>query len=170
MNRKYGMALLCLAISLCCNAQQFHFQKLKETDSAEIARQIPRLAIEVLEKYHDTGNHQEYFNRVFRLQILAGRYADALISMATLRNKSKDSLLYKQHELFAQAKLKQETSHSFFSEAYRPLFHRVFAGLSSKDAVRFSLLFITRSGINEVKKDFSQSLADAHKNDSLDLK
>ena len=166
------MALLCLLISFCCHAQRIRFQKLNETDSAEIARKMPVLANEVLAKYQDTENHKNYLDDVFRLQILAGKYTDALTSIADLRGISKngDPQLYKQHELFVQTKLKQTSAGLSFNEAYKPLFISLFSGLDNKDAVHFSLAFITRSGINEVKKDFTQSLTDANKNDSLDIK
>jgi len=172
MNRKHCMASLCLLISFCCHAQRIHFQKLNETDSVAIARQMPVLANEVLAQYQHTADQKNYLDDVFRLQILAGRYTDAFKSIANLRGLSKngDQLLYKQHELFAQTKLKQASGYVSFSEIYRPMFRNMFAGLSNKDAVHFSLAFITRSGINEVKKDFTQSLTDANKNDSLDIK
>lgn len=172
MNRKSCMALLCLLISFCCQAQRIHFQKLNETDSVEIARRMPILANEVLAKYPQIGDQKNDLNDVFRLQILAGKYADALVNITTLRKASKngDQQLYKQYELFAQTKLKQASTGLSFSEVYKPLFRDVFSGLNNKEAVHFSVVFITRSGIGQVKKDFIGALTDANKNDSLDIK
>lgn len=172
MNRKHCMTLLCLLISFCCHAQRIHFQKLSEIDSISIARQMPVLANEVLAKYQQAGDQKDYLNDVFQLQILAGRYTDALVSITNLRgiSKTNDQLLYKQHELLVQTRLKQASSNFSFSEAYKPLFRNMFSGLNNKDAVRFSLAFITRSGISQVKKDFAEALTKAENNDNLDIK
>jgi putative CocE/NonD family hydrolase len=170
MNRKLCMAFLCLIITNYCIGQQPYFPKLTATDSITIARQIPVLATEVLLKYKDQGNQKSYFDDLFRLQILAKDYADARFSINRLRVDSKTkNLLYIQHELFLETKLKQHRTNTSFKTAFDELFSNLFKSLDDKSAYKSYNSFASNDGLDELKSDFKNSLAAVHKKDSLSI-
>lgn len=175
MNRKICMALLCLITANYCLAQQFYFPKLNTGDSTSIAAQMPRLAAEILSKYKSPDDPETYLNNLFRLQMVAGKYADANATIASLRAASKtkgqefSSLLYIQYELYDNAKISQAATNKSFEECFTELFLNLFNKLDDKSSLRISTAFITRNGINELKDNFQKSLTDAQQKDSLDI-
>lgn len=176
MNRYIYVVMLWLFTAFNCRAKQMNAQKLNINDSLTTAKQIPLLAANILSKYKDTGDRKTYLNNIFRLQILAGRYADAIGSIKSLRDISGADdpkfahLLYVQHELFAQAKLKQTGSKSVFKTIYAVLFNTLFIRATNKEAYHIYTAFITRSGIDELKNDLKRSSTELLQNNNLSLK
>ena len=171
MSRKLCVALLCLILASCCQAQQFYFPKINTNDSVEIAKEMPVFAAAVLLKYKDQGDKKTYLDNLFRLQILAEKYAGADETIASLRTISagKDPvhLLYIQHELFSRAE--STSTREFFKTVFAQLFRSFFKGVDDKSAYHSYTAFITRDGIDDLKNDFQSSLSDAQKKDSLDI-
>jgi len=170
MNRKLCMALLCLIITNYCIGQQSYFPKPTATDSITLARQMPVLATEILSKYKNQGDQKNYLDDLFRLQILAGDYADARFSINRLRADLKaTNLLYIQHQLFLEAKLKQHANNASFKTAFDELFSNMFKGLDDKSAYKSYNSFASNDGIDELKSDFQNSLTVTQKKDSLSI-
>src|SRR5436305_14163710 len=71
---------LCLA-ALPCAAQSFDFPGPAAPDPAALATAMPKLAGEVLAAYRDGDRRTDLDNR-FRLQIVAGRPAEAIATLA----------------------------------------------------------------------------------------
>src|SRR6478672_5090024 len=65
-------------------AQPFDFPGAAATDPAVLATAMPKLAGDVLAVYRDGDRRTDLDNR-FRLQIAAGRYGEAIETLATLR-------------------------------------------------------------------------------------
>ncbi len=174
MNRKITcMALLCLITAHYCRAQRFYFPKISANDSAAIARQMPRLAAEILSRYNGERDKMAYLDNLFRLQTIAGKYGDANKTIILLRAASKtgspqsNSLLYIQHELFNKAK--QTPPDTSFKTAFTGLFRKLFKSLDDKSAYHIYTAFMTRNGIGGLKSDFDNTLTATRQTDSLDI-
>jgi putative CocE/NonD family hydrolase len=174
MTRKLCMALLCLILTNCCRAQQFYFPKIQTDDSVAIAEQMPVFANQVLLKYKSHDDQKSQLNHLFRLQTLAGKYADAKVTIASLRSLSNTNdpyanLLYKQHELFSDAKQEQTSNNTAFKTVFAQLFRNFVKGLDDKSAYRSYTAFMTRGGIDDLKNNFQNTLSEEQKKDSLDI-
>lgn len=87
-------------------AQQFSLSPAELADTA-LDASMPRLAVEVLAQYKDT-NRLRYLDNRFRLEFLLGRYADAVETLASLRQAQTDTTavaraLYVQYDILASA-------------------------------------------------------------------
>ena len=74
---------LCL-VALPCAAQQFDFPSGATEDPAALSKSMPGLAREVIAVYREDDRRQ-YLDNLFRLQMVAGQYAEANESLASLR-------------------------------------------------------------------------------------
>ncbi len=83
MRKLLGLVVLSLSAAVCAPAQQLDFTQAATADPAELAKAMPLLAKAVIAAYHDE-DRGKYLDNLFRLQIVAGRYADALRTLATL--------------------------------------------------------------------------------------
>lgn len=72
-----------LAAAVSSAAQQFDFPQATVEDPAALTRSMNRLAGEVLSAYRE-DDRDRYLDNLFRLQLVAGRYADAVKSLAGL--------------------------------------------------------------------------------------
>ncbi|MGN6394154.1 MAG: CocE/NonD family hydrolase [Mucilaginibacter sp.] len=175
MNKKLCMALLCLIVAAVCHGQQFYFPKIDTSDNPTTAKQIARLASRVIAKYHSAGNKIVYLSNLFRLQMAAGKHAEAITAISTLRELSKNSgtpnpeLLSVQYELFSRAKIDEEKKAETFDKAFATHFGHLMRGLDDKTAVYISSAFLTRNGIAELKDNYYAALRQALAKDSISL-
>jgi putative CocE/NonD family hydrolase len=72
-----------LAPTRATRAQQFDFPPSARTDTAALTRSIPKLASDVLAAYRE-NDRRIYLSNRFRLETVAGRYANALETLAAL--------------------------------------------------------------------------------------
>ncbi|MCO5947728.1 CocE/NonD family hydrolase [Mucilaginibacter flavidus] len=176
MNRKLCMALLCLIISAFSRAQNVYFPQINSTDSIAIAKQMQVLANEVINQYQTNDDKKAHLDNLFKLQIIAGKYTEALNSIAALRQIAKTdgtqypTVLYAQYELFCQAELAKQTNGIPFKQSFYGLAGDFFRTLDDKSAVSLSFSFTSRSGISDLKSDFKSGLVKQQQKDSLDIK
>ncbi|MEO6979295.1 MAG: CocE/NonD family hydrolase, partial [Mucilaginibacter sp.] len=136
---------------------------------------MPVLANDVIDKYKTGGNKKSYLDNLFKLQMVAGKYADALISITSLRQiASTDgtqfpAILYAQYELFCRAKIAQQSNGAMFKQAFSALAGSFFNKLDDKGALYVSLAFTTRNGVSELKTDFNQAFPKPASKDSLSI-
>src|SRR5215218_6160227 len=78
-----GVVCLCL-MAVPCAAQSFNLPGAAAEDPAALARSMPELARRVIAVYWE-DDRRRYLDNLFRLQIVAGQYADAGKSLASLR-------------------------------------------------------------------------------------
>ena len=64
-------------------AQQFAFPAAAGTDTVALAQYMPTLAADVIAAYRD-ADRRTYLDNLFRLQSVAGRYAEATVTRAAL--------------------------------------------------------------------------------------
>jgi len=170
MNRKLCMALLCLMMANYGMAQQFYFPKVNRNDSTTIALEMPVLADEILSVYKIQGNQKTYFDNLFRLQMITGKYEDACSTIVSLRKLAGPGTIQNlQHDLFAESQSRQLKNSTTFDIAYNTLWRTLFKGLNDKSAYRSYNLFTSRGGIDAIDNDFKDALWQAEKKDSLNV-
>lgn len=125
--------LLLLPASLL--AQTFDFPGAAVEDAAVLSQSMPGLASEVLAVYQEE-DRRKYLDNLFRLQIVAGQYADAGRTLEALRAlKEKDEPLQAVaarilFEIFTAAKARQGS----FDEAFRDSFRETLGRLDDRTA------------------------------------
>src|SRR5206468_8912553 len=131
---------LCLLAALPCTAQSFDFPGPAASDPAALATAMPRLAGEVLAAYRDGDRRTDLDNR-FRLQIVAGRSAEAIATLASLRalRTPQESAANPQagaaeilFEIFARAKVSQNAGS--FEAAFQRAFRDTLGPLDDRTA------------------------------------
>jgi hypothetical protein len=89
---KHWLVLAALGLACAtCRAQDFGFPSLQANDDRGLSVAMPRLAREVIDVYHDDDRATDLDNR-FRLQMVAGNYADAAVTLDQLRALPSDSM------------------------------------------------------------------------------
>jgi hypothetical protein len=76
--------LLLLLVSSSAAAQEFPFSGAAVGNEAMPDKAMPELASKVIAAYQES-DRDKYLDTLFRLQLAAGRYADARASLAALR-------------------------------------------------------------------------------------
>lgn len=140
--RIFNFVLFLLVAISSLSAQSFELPPLKSTETAAVDAAMPALAKEVLSKYHN-DNPYSYCSDAFRLQLVAGQYAEAEKTLEELQvlNKAVDPAHSKENawdlsffEIYAKAKRTQQESQSSFADAFRQSFRDVFHSLDSINA------------------------------------
>ena len=131
-----------LALSLCVApplpAQSFSVPVL--ADSAALAREMPALAIAAMARLRQ-GDRMRALDDLFRLQIVAGRYDDAVRSLTELRamraRPPRTSLQLRsadiEYEIWARAMSAARPADAF-DDAYAAEFRRTFRGLDDRSS------------------------------------
>jgi putative CocE/NonD family hydrolase len=119
---------LCLALLLATLAPSAAAQQ-----DLAFEPDMARLAERAIEVYKEDGR-DPYLNVLFRLQLVAGRYADAVASIHELRDLRQDPALYVQYEIYADAKRREATDGVAFEEAFARSFRDVHGRLDDLTA------------------------------------
>lgn len=111
------------ALALTVSAQSIPFSHAEISDGEKLPLAIVGLASNVLEKYERPANSENYLNDLLRLQILSGKYGEAIKTIKSQRNASSNNagnLANLQLELYAEARTRggdrQETFEAAFGE------------------------------------------------------
>jgi uncharacterized protein len=129
------LSIACLSAAPTVLAQQFDFPEASVNDPAVFSRAMPELARALLAVYRD-DDRQKYLDNLFRLQIVAGQYADAIRTLTDLRalqaNKAspQTGATNVQYEVFARAK--QSAKGAALDEALRRSFREVMGALDDR--------------------------------------
>ena len=84
------LVLVCLP-AVAAQAQQFEFPNTALSDTAILAQRLPVLAAAVLKVYRDS-NRGVYLGNLFRLQAVAGKYAESRATLAMLARDYRSSV------------------------------------------------------------------------------
>jgi uncharacterized protein len=137
MYRSVFLALTCLALASVAGAQDLPLPEEAVGDPVELSKAMPALARQVLAGYKE-GDRDKYLDSLFRLQIVAGQYEKALATTAALRERLRDKHAARatwvnvQYEIFARAKVKEESANLPFKDAYVQSFREVFSRLDDR--------------------------------------
>lgn len=138
-----GASLIALAIcGAALGAARAQVARTSRTvleDDTLLARALPPLAEQVLEQYQE-ADPRTYLGNVFKAQLVAGRYAEAIASIRRLRvllsteEPTRDTTANLQFEIFALAKVREAAEHSSFEQAFRSVFRETVRSLDAKEA------------------------------------
>ena len=131
---------------------------------------VPALARQALARY-DAPDAQQRLGTVFRLQLAAGRYADAITSIQALRRLRNDPPnqppLFLQYEIHARARQAQAEHRQAFAQAWPQAFAARFAELDDRSAQQAGVAF---SGyLPRMRQDLDQRIEQARGKRSLPL-
>jgi len=134
MPRSFSSLALCLALlAPCARAQQFDLPHEATSGKAALKKSMPALAQRILAVYKERDSPR-YLAHLFRLQIVAGEYAEALKSASRWRaayqttHPGRAGWVNVQYEIDADARFRQRSSMSF-DEAYATAFRDRFRQL-----------------------------------------
>jgi len=134
---------LCLLTLLLIGTPRVSAQKLElpaaavENEEA-LAKSIPRLAKQAMAIYKETDRGR-YLNTLFRLQSVAGEYAEAAATLRTLIEMRRatdpaSALPLVPFEIMAKAKVKEAAGQLTFDEAFKQEFRTVFDRMDDRNA------------------------------------
>jgi putative CocE/NonD family hydrolase len=156
------IAATCLLASSVARAQDFSFPAGAAGDAAAVEKALPALADQVIAAYKEESR-AAYLDNLFRSQIVAGRYADALQTLATLHEltvnpKSPQTAAYNvQDQIFARAKLIEGSEGVPFDQAFQRAFREKLRALDN----RTSALVVRTLTVPEpaLRSDFESAVA-----------
>lgn len=148
-------------------AQEASLPKGLQTDAAAA---MPSLAREAIKQYRD-DDRQRYLGMLFRLQLVAGQYAEAIESIDAVRalrnSPPSQPPLYLQYEIHARAKLLQGARGLPYEKAWREVFAARFGTLPDSTALRAEPSF--RNALPRLRKELDTALANAAGKRSLPM-
>src|SRR6476661_3624819 len=143
-----GIACLCLT-AVPCAAQSFNLSGATADDPAALARSMPELARKVIAVYWE-DDRRRYLDNLFRLQIVAGQYADASKTLASLREMPASGVSAQAgaaqvlYAAVAEARARQSQGGPSFDEAFQRSFREALGRLDD----RTSALVIRALGVD----------------------
>jgi putative CocE/NonD family hydrolase len=167
--KSIGLLGWCLVAMPCAAAQNFDFPGAAVEDPATLSKALPGLAREVIAVYRE-DDRPTYLDNLFRLQTVAGRYAEAtetLTALRALRTKSSASpqagATDVQYEIFARAKASQGQDGSPFDAGFQRAFREVLGRLDDRtSALVMRALSVEETGGGSLAVDFSAMERDVH--------
>src|SRR5215472_6912453 len=130
------LALLWLAGPFAV-AQEFQFPEAAAQSDSVFAQAMPKLARQVLAAYQE-GDRETYLDNLFRLQMVAGKYSEAVETMATRRRMRAPSIpgggewIDVQYEIYARARAQESAEHVPLEQAYRQVFRQIVGRLDDR--------------------------------------
>lgn len=166
MHISYGRAAQLFFITLWllivpCVAQQLDFPGAGLDDPALLARRMPGLVEEVLALYKES-NRERYLDNLFKLQVVAGKYADAGRSLASLDDlrgavkSSPSNISNIRWEIYAKARQRQAADKISFDEAFRQSFRETLGRIDDKAA--YQVLYSFGTSLSRLRSIFQAAL------------
>lgn len=130
------VSIACLVAAPCALAQQLDFPGAAVEDPAALSKAMPELARQVIAVYRDE-DRRKFLDNLFRLQLVAGQYADAVKTLAALRAlragdaSPQSSANNVQYEVFARAK-QSSAEGAAFDEALRRSFREIVGAMDDR--------------------------------------
>ncbi len=180
--RRAGLALACGLLALACAGRAPEGERGRPAaapalegprelalpggatvDGVALAERMPELARGVLERYREgEAERDTYLGNLFRLQMVAGAPAEALRTLASLRElvRAADPVLAAgplMHErLYATARAKQAAAGLPFELAFEQAFREIVGQLDDKGA--YYVAFYLRGGPGRYRAELRQAL------------
>lgn len=162
MWKSLGLAVVSIAVTCCAAAQDLNFPEEAVGDSAALSKAMPDLAKQVLAIYKES-NRDKYLDNLFRLQLVAGNYQDALNTAADLREAMRSEHAARagwvnvQYEIYARAKMREAAGKMPFDDACMLAFREVFAKLDDRTAA-LVIRELTAVDPSDVQRDVQNDL------------
>lgn len=162
---KKTIFLICLSTfaSIYVFGQQFYFANRMYSDSVALAKALPGLAKQLIENYRKPDK-ENYYDNLFRFQIVAEQYDDALKSIHQVRATStlKDSLramgIAFQYETYTITKGTQIKMPNLFEIIYPEIFTKLYHNLNERATPLVEYYF--KSDLNEIASNWHKQCSD----------
>jgi uncharacterized protein len=160
--RKFLLACTFLLAAFSAQAQELRLQKPLTQDDASASATIQALAGDALAVYRD-DDRQVDLNHRFRLQILAGRHADALASIQELRalrsfpDATQRAGFLLAYQVYLEARQRAANSGATFDAAFAETFRAHFEAFD--DRTSESAQFFFGGYLPGMQRDLEQALA-----------
>lgn len=166
------IAAACLLLPIVARAQDFSFPAGSAGDATAVENALPALAAQVTASYKEEGR-ATYLDNLFRLQIVAGRFADALQTLTTLHElsvkpQSPQTAAYNvQDQIFARAKLIESSEGLPFDQSFKRAFREKLRALDD----RTSALVVRTFTVPEpaLRSDLESAIAKQKGKDTITL-
>jgi len=173
MQRLLFLALLCFAFGSPASTQELDLPQASVKDEAALAEAMPELAKRVIAIYQEP-DRDRYLYALFRLQMVAGQYAEAVTTLRSLTElrKTKDPanvLRLLPYEIMAKANSRQAASGLSFEEAFKQEFHDVFDRLDDRGAYEAVDWFGAASDLNRGREDLRAAVEKQKGKDGIAL-
>lgn len=167
--KRIGILLLVL-LSWQAFAQATEIRMPEGLQGDARARAMQALARETMAAYRD-DDRVRYLGTLFRLQLVAEQYEQAIASIEALRTLRGDSPsqppLYLQYEIHARARLLQAARGLSYEQAWRKVFAARFGALPDRTAFQAEPAF--RNPLPRMRADLDKALGNAAGKQSLPL-
>jgi putative CocE/NonD family hydrolase len=146
IHKSIFVLLITVAMAAGATAQEFELPDAALADPTSLSRAITALANRVLPVYKEESR-ESYLNNLFALQVVAGKYPEAIQSLLALRELRRSANLTGfawrdiQYEIYARAKAFQADSRLPFQEAYHRAFRETFGQVDDRTSARAIPLF-----------------------------
>ncbi len=143
--RRFLFAILLLFSAQAAAGQQFSFPGGTGLADERLPQAMVNLAHQALAIYRE-DDRDKYLGILFRLQLVAGQYADARETIRALRKLragngiGQTETLFVQYEIYAEAKARQSPDVAL-EAALQRAFHEIYGGLDDKTAYRLLFSF-----------------------------
>ena len=161
----------CLSVTTYVSAQQLDFPAAAATDDLELSKAMPRLAKQAIVIYEEP-DRSRYLNALFRMQIVAGQYREAVTSLEgliDLRRATDPASVVRllPFEVEAKARSKQLTGGPQFAEAFKQEFRELFNHLDDLKAADALPWF--SGDLNRARNDLRAALEKQKAKDGIAL-
>lgn len=155
-----GLLLTALALPAIANVPEVRVPA--GLHEGGVAQAMPALARETMAVYRE-ADRQRYLGTLFRLQLVAGQYPQAIESIDAIRALRNDAAsqppLYLQYEIHARANALQARHGMPFPQAWRQTFVERFGALGDRTALLAEFGF--GSSLTRMRSEFDTALAKA---------
>jgi hypothetical protein len=173
--RKLLLIAVCLLPWSYCSAQTYNFPRAAASDPAFLEKAMPVLATQALAVYKDE-NREKYLDNLFRLQMVAGKYQEALNTIGSLRElfaastviPTRAAWVNVNYEIFADAKIKQGAGSISFKDAYEQVFRKRFAQLADWPAAEVVRAYVF-TDLADTQQSLQGDLAKQKEKDAITL-
>jgi putative CocE/NonD family hydrolase len=156
-----GFALACALVGSATSAQDIPLARPLTGEAATLAADMSEIAIQAIADYRES-DRDRYLDNVFRLQLVAGRYRQALETLRALRDLRARSKPIKSNienirwEIYARARRMQATQGTALSDALQQFASTALRRLDDKTA--YAVLYSLATPLEYLKRTFDQAL------------
>jgi intracellular sulfur oxidation DsrE/DsrF family protein len=133
-------------------AEKFYFPIANYSDSTALSKAMPKLAEQVLARYHE-ANKRTYFENCINYYLLSDSYSKAIEMVDSVRKIADDKSYDVDVVTYALAKISEKENPGSFEAAFKTEFSKAFNELSFPKKV--SLALTDSSAISSMKKDYA---------------
>jgi len=156
-----GFALACALTGSVASAQDIPLARPLTAEDSALQALMSQLATQAIANYRD-ADHDRYLDNLFRLQLVAGRDADAANTLGALRDlrhaasPEKADVTNVRWEIFADARRVQSARNLLFDDAFKLSAREVLSGLHDK--VAYQVIYSLGTPLSSLEQPLREAL------------